>query len=304
MAKMFYSIEEAAQRLGKSVDDVQRMASSGQLQEFKDREKLMFKREQVDLLAGDAGEVSLSDAGKSGIGLGGSSLTLALEDDPGGSAAGGKGGGAKQASGSGLGIETDEPGQRSGVSIFDTEATDTTDPLAATAITPTARRGSPSGGEAELTAMDAGGSGSGLLDLTREADDTSLGADLLEDVYKGDEEGGPGGSRAGINETQGASGLFETTSAPSDMSAAAVPAMVMMTAEPYDGVWSGIAGGLAVGLIVACVATLFVLLSGMLGAADTSAVSLLTNNLWAVVGAFAGVMVVGAVVGFVLGRKT
>ena len=57
MDKMFYSIEEAAQKLGKSVDAVKEMVSKGQLQEFRDRDRLMFKREQVDLLAGDSGEL-------------------------------------------------------------------------------------------------------------------------------------------------------------------------------------------------------------------------------------------------------
>ena len=37
--------------------------------------------------------------------------------------------------------------------------------------------------------LDSGSSGSGLLDLTREADDTSLGAELLEEIYPGNEEG-------------------------------------------------------------------------------------------------------------------
>jgi len=32
------------------------------------------------------------------------------------------------------------------------------------------------------------GSGSGILDLTRESDDTSLGAELLDEIYSGEEE--------------------------------------------------------------------------------------------------------------------
>lgn len=53
MAKMFYTLDEAAERLGKSADDVKKMASSGQIQEFRDRDRLMFKVEQIDLLAAD-----------------------------------------------------------------------------------------------------------------------------------------------------------------------------------------------------------------------------------------------------------
>ena len=45
-------------------------------------------------------------------------------------------------------------------------------------------------GIGEGAGLDSGSSGSGLLDLSREADDTSLGAELLEEIYPGGEEGG------------------------------------------------------------------------------------------------------------------
>ena len=121
MAKMFYSIEEAAQRLGKTPDQVKEMAASGQLQEFKDRDKLMFKREQVDLLSGgakgdSAGFIPLA-------GSEGSSMGLQL-DDSGAGPGGGSKGGSKGGSGSGH-IELDDPAakEKSGISIFDTEST-------------------------------------------------------------------------------------------------------------------------------------------------------------------------------------
>src|SRR5262249_3546707 len=46
------------------------------------------------------------------------------------------------------------------------------------------------------------GSGSGLLDLTRESDDTSLGAELLDEIY-------PGGDAKGESGIGSASGIFE-----------------------------------------------------------------------------------------------
>ena len=52
MAKMFYTLEEAAQTLGVSADQIKQMAEQGKLQQFRDRDKLMFKREQVDQLHG------------------------------------------------------------------------------------------------------------------------------------------------------------------------------------------------------------------------------------------------------------
>ena len=49
MAKMFYTLEEAAQKLGMDVDDVKGLTESGQLQEFRDQDQIMLKVEQVDL---------------------------------------------------------------------------------------------------------------------------------------------------------------------------------------------------------------------------------------------------------------
>jgi len=53
MAKMFYSLEEAAAKLGMDPNEVTELAATGQLQQFRDREKIMFKREQIDDLAED-----------------------------------------------------------------------------------------------------------------------------------------------------------------------------------------------------------------------------------------------------------
>ena len=58
MAKMFYSVEETCEKLGKSEAEVKEMVESGQLQEFRDREKLMFKVDQIDLLAGTEDDTS------------------------------------------------------------------------------------------------------------------------------------------------------------------------------------------------------------------------------------------------------
>lgn len=294
MAKMFYSIEEAAQRLGKSAEQVKEMAASGQLQEFRDRDKLMFKREQVDLLSGDAGTsgagmIPLADS-RAGSGLG-----LSLEDSSPGIGMGRSSKSGKPSKGgSGVGIDLDtpsekNPNQRSGISIFDTEP-DNADPLAATAISQAVRG-------PDLQMDTVGGSGSGLLDLTRESDDTSLGADLLEDVYKPDADSG---------ETTGSSGLFEHTAAPSDISSAAAGAaagMAMAYAEPYDGKSSGWGGGLALGAVVACLVATFAALSGLLGAGDSDLVRMITSNFMPVAGALAAVVFIPAIIGFVIAKK-
>ena len=51
MAKMFYTLEETAERLQTNEEGVRSLAAEGRLQQFRDRQKLMFKRDQVDELA-------------------------------------------------------------------------------------------------------------------------------------------------------------------------------------------------------------------------------------------------------------
>ena len=62
--------------------------------------------------------------------------------------------------------------------LEDNEADADADPLAQTKVTSSM----PLDMDDEIS-LDPGSSGSGLLDLSREADDTSLGADILKDIY-------------------------------------------------------------------------------------------------------------------------
>jgi hypothetical protein len=272
MAKMFYTLQETAELLGKSPDEVKGMVSSGQIKEFRDPDKgLIFKKEQIDLLAGgDDEHIPLADDKSSGSGL-----SLSLED-----------------SSSGSGISLDEGAkEKSGISIFDTDDLESADPSAVTQVSAT--------GAQELT-MESVGSGSGLLDLTREGDDTSLGADLLEDVYQGGEETSEG-------DTQAASGLFETTSAASDVSAGAAMAggpMLLAAAEPYDGPGSGFGGGMAAGTIVVLLFAIAAALLGIMGAGANPVVDLVRSNLMMWLGIFAVVIVVFTVVGWFAGKKS
>jgi len=270
MAKMFYTLEEAAKQLGKSEEEVQSMASSGQLQEFRDGDRLMFKKEQVDLLS-DTGEeepINLSDDLEP--------LSLSSSD-----------------TGSSLGLELNT-NESTGISIFDTDDTETADPSAQTQITD-------SGMEAGFE-LDASSSGSGLLDLTKEADDTSLGADLLDDVYGQDTMGAtsPAGE-SGIMDDPAAA-LFEGTEE-TETTAAAAPVAAPMLASAYDGPWSGIGGGLALGMTVALAITIAVVLFAM-----TSSIApvkdIITGQFWIVVGSMGGLMVIFAGVGMVLGKKS
>lgn len=276
MAKMFYTLDETAEILGKTQDEVKAMVTSGQIKEFRDPDKgLIFKKEQVDLIAGgDEDHIPLAEDKQ------GSGLSLSLEDSGGG--------------GSGSGISLDEGAkEKSGISIFDTEDLESADPSAVTQVSST--------GAQELT-MESVGSGSGLLDLTREGDDTSLGADLLEDVYQGEEGGG-----TSEGDTQAASGLFESTSAASDVSSGAAMAggpVMLAAAEVYDGPGSGFGGGLASGTIVILLFAIAAALLGIVGAGTNPIVDLVRSNGMMWLGIGVGVAAIFAVVGFLVGKKS
>lgn len=183
MAKPFYSLQEVCDTLKKSENDVRALVRDGKLREFRDAGKVFFKAEDVDKLRGGAGggaaaakksdtasdimlepldelPPSINDPGAS------DSITLApIEDDD---------KAKKKKEGTVI--------TASGISVFDDDELEIdSDPGAKTRIA-TAAVGD------EVSIEAGSGSGSGLLDLTREADDTSLGAELLDEIYPGEDE--------------------------------------------------------------------------------------------------------------------
>jgi hypothetical protein len=280
MAKMFYSLEEAASKLGKSVDDVKAMADNRQLEVFRDRDRLMFKVEQVDLLSGGGDNDVIPLAGDSAelepISLASSGSSIALEN----------------------------PKESTGISIFDADATDESDPSAVTRISQSMSPGIADPG-ASRGGSAAGGSavvGSSIGDMTRAADDTGIGGSLLDDVY------GQGSADASADQdpafasSPGAS-LFEGTTVGADDGSAGNQAMVPMMLEAYDGPGSGLVGGLAFGIV----ATLLVAVFAVIVSTTSSSASLLNalgENIYAVLGGLAGLILVGGGLGFVLGKKS
>ena len=49
MAKMFYTAAEAADKLGKTEDDLKGLARAGQLREFRDAGSINYKIEDIDM---------------------------------------------------------------------------------------------------------------------------------------------------------------------------------------------------------------------------------------------------------------
>jgi excisionase family DNA binding protein len=271
MDKLFYTLEEAAERLGKSADDVRRLASSGQLEQFRDRDKLMFKKQQVDLLAGGEEEpLRLADSG---------------ELEPLTPAASG--------SASGIGLADSRAGKEgTGISLLD-DSTDDADANAVTRITTSPTMVDP--GEDRKSGSGSGG----LLDMTKEADDTSLGAGLLEDVY---------GSETVASQTVAADGgeggaLFENPAGAGESSYEAAAPVLAAAPEVYDGAGSGLVGGLALGATLALGTAAFAMILGMTSKGG-GVLKGIGDNFMIVAGVCAGVPVLFAIVGWLLGRRS
>jgi excisionase family DNA binding protein len=261
MAKMFYTTDEAAQKLGISGDQLKSLVSESKLREFRDGAKVMFKVDQVDKLASDrkAGTSAGSRAGSSatGIGLADSGIGLADSHAP---------------DTISLADSTASPTAKddtvvtgAGQQVFKPGEVKAADTGAQTHIEPAVD---------DQLALDGVGSGSGLLDLTRESDDTSLGAELLDEIYPGgDSKGESGiGSASGIFVEKPAGGsVAGDSSGPSgleNISAAAPsspPVVVADVGEPQDAT-SGAFGGVAFASVLVSLITVIIAISFFYGA--------------------------------------
>jgi len=294
MAKMFYTIEEAAQRLGVDETGVKEMATSGKLQQFRDGNKLMFKREEVESIAPDPQEEPVELAGSDGpIPLADSEDTdqIDLMDD------------ANDDS-------TGDARSGTGISVFDSEEVKMADPMAQTQVS------SETGTQEHDLALESVSSGSGLLDLTRESDDTSLGAELLEEIYPGKEgESSDGGldqlTAAGTGAFDSGAGLASGSATginaegfDANAPGAAAGAAMSAAVEPSDPAGNGLSIGLLLAttgtLIVAgivCISALFGVSSGI-----TRTMTADSQALWMYVGIIAGVCLVFGLVGTFVGK--
>ncbi len=61
MAGMFYSLKEAAQKLGVAEDQVKQLAKDGKLREFRDGSNLLFKIEEVNALLAEGGDLTSNE---------------------------------------------------------------------------------------------------------------------------------------------------------------------------------------------------------------------------------------------------
>lgn len=323
MAKTFYSLDETCNKLQMTEDQVKELVRTVQLREFRDAGKVNYRVEEVDKLAAASGvggpaasgELILepaeedTPAGSSGIGIdlasssvGLGSDVLSLEeadlDDTAADAA------------TGTGKKKDDTVVSSvGVSVFDEDEEELAevDPLAQTVVS----------AGAEGLGIEGVGSGSGLLDLTRESDDTSLGADLLDEIYPDEAPSAEMGdaTRAGLeaaipaaaegSDAEVGEPVFEAET-PGVAAAAAptAPAVRTRTVVEYapDAISTGLTGMLVVATAVMCVAGL--------GAASImqdvwpAPLKWVYENLWIFGAASLGVALAALGLGFMLGKRS
>lgn len=298
MAKPFYSLEEVSTKLGKTEEEVRDLVRDGSLREFRDAGKVFFKAEDVDALGSggsDTGtEIPLEPVEDS---------VPTLADTSGGTSI--------------IGLEpVDEQPKKEdtaipgGMGVFeDDELEVDADPMAATQVTAAASD--------DQVQLDSSGSGSGLLDLTREADDTSLGAELLDDILPSDTESAgdatpPAGGTAMsgsaaepvVEEPEPAAAEpeagYEQEEPEGEVVVSAPTRSLAAVGDPMEGIFSG----LMIGGLILISAAASVAVAGLQGFVPGYATYLGdgANFLIYTLGGAAGVVVVSVLLGWVLGR--
>ena len=287
--KSFYTLEETAKRLGWDVAKVNLTADSGKLTRVQHEGQAKFRVEEVEILA------MKGDSGGSGAGFGllddsaAGAGTIGLADSgPGMSSPSSKGGSSSKPSSllddSVLGLADSTPkGTKSmggGIDLNDQ-----------TGISALSGRGK--GDDGVEIGLETVGSGSGLLDLTRESEETALGAELIEQVYSGEGESAPGRS-----------GLFDAVASdPTIGSSAPIGSTGMVAAEAYDGAWSGVGTGVLVAAFAGIVVSGLIAVSAAMGAGSAVA-NAFSGNILAWAGSLAGITAVFGLVGFFVGKAS
>ncbi len=323
MAKMFYTLDETKAALGKNEEEIKQFAREGRLREFRDGPRLMFKADQVESLKSELGigggpaapDLGPSDSGgpiglvdsrtasATGISLidtdaagrSGSAPNMQLKDDTalaadlglsgsvGGMPSPGRPGSAGSLTGTRAGSGVNVLGETGGV-----------DPSAQTAIS--------GGGVADQVNLEGVGSGSGLLDLTRESDDTSLGAELLDEIA-------PGGTKRGSKAGTGAAAGTGAGGSAAGGTAPGIPAVgrgravgAPIYVEAPDSLAPAF-GGAALATAIAILFGGFALMSAVLGTRPPLLESVKQMSVLVLTGIGLGAAVLFAIIGAVIGKS-
>jgi len=297
MTGMFYSLEEVIEKLGKSEDEIKQLVKDGKLREFRDGSKQLFKIEEVESLLGDTSQLDAAS----------DSLEVELMPDETGQIpfkAKDKKSDADMAELTGA----DTSVGTTGVSILG----DTDDEFKLTDDTKGETQADESVAElGDLDAdinLDSVGSGSGLLDLSLQADDTSLGA-VLDDILPAAGEAGAAALDVGEDASvaEEADKIFEQTE-PGAVMPMAEPMQVMsMYAEPEPDAVSNACGFSLFLPLAAVIYAMIVVFAGFRGIAPAilrSAEGIIWHIVIGLAVMVVGIIGIGALLGGGKGRKS
>ncbi len=231
MAGSYYSLQEVIEKLGKGEGEIKEMVKDGKLHEFRDGAQVVFKVDEVDAIVAERAdlditgseiELVLDETGE--VSLDSTGADAPAEDDA-PAAVGGISGGFGLSSMGDL-TNADTNFGTTGINVLggtDDEFTLTEDTKAETRML--GAEDDELGDLGDLDAdsnMESVGSGSGLLDLSLQADDTSLGA-VLDDILPAAIDGEPEGLDLEDDMAEEADKIFEASQAASGMPPAPEP---------------------------------------------------------------------------------
>ena len=294
MGKMYYTEQEACEKLGLDAAGLAEKVNAGDLQRYQDGAKSVYKASDVDAMGNGAAslvddddmislaETVIVDPADA------DAISLAEVDE-------------LDTVGNGAIRKEDTVITTQGISIFDDEdlEIEEADPLAKTQIAPSLD---------DQIALDGVGSGSGLLDLTRESDDTSLGAEVLGNIdleAAGSGLMGSGLMGSGLMGSGMGSGLDDPSSALD--AAAAVAAARPVSMEPpifveTEDATTGLFGGLMFVTMLLTVLIVAVTLAAQQGV-FSAVVQFAQKELTMVVAGAGVAMIIAAVVGMLVGKN-
>ena len=271
MAGMFYSLQEVAAKLNKTEEEVKEIIRQGRLREFRDGPNLLFKVDEVEALMSDTSTAASRKASaKTKQVTEEDEISLAPEPSEGPDEES-EPSGADTTATAGKGI--DVLGEADG----DYKLAD--DTLSETKIVPdegsladdTLGATKAASGEASLEEieedvnLDTFGSGSGLLDLSLQADDTSLGG-ILDEIYtpEGEEgkEGKEGTEASAVEVAAEAEQLIPDEGLAEPEPGPEAPAIAQVYAEPVPDVISNAFGIMLFLPLLAIVYTAIVAVAG------------------------------------------
>jgi excisionase family DNA binding protein len=320
MADMYYSLKQVAEKLNTPEEGVRELVEQGRLREYPDGSNRWFKIDEVEALMSDTSFMAMQEQAQPQESPPSQAQEESLEEEisiaP--EAEGGKiepAGDETTVSGQGISIlgETDTEYQLADDTLGETKAVSSGRTFAEDLKAGTAKGKS---GEASLEEiegdvnLDTFGSGSGLLDLSLQADDTSLGG-ILDEIYtpEGEEaqQAAPPAAASAAEVAAEAEEILtsptEEAAGPAKQMAAGAPAVVVKTyVEAAPDVWSGALGKMLWVPFAVVIYTAIVVTGAIKGVAPALRTSI-QGLIWPIMGGAAVAALLVAGLSFMVGGE-